>query len=158
MRKIAIIFSLAVFCLMSVQCSEKQLQPQPKSRTNNVEGLWDPIELDNAQAAFSFFGGTQVITALNYSVWWINGGYEGIEWVDGHTEYVNYVFSESTDGREACTYDILDGGWYRAYVPEKGRSNRLVITVSPNMTGDTRKAYIAMESGDAFTRIPIVQD
>ena len=147
MRKRAIIFSLAVFCLMSVQCSEKRLL-----------GLWDPIELDISQAAFSSLGGTQIITALNYSGWWINGGYEGVKWVDGKLEYINYVFSESTDGREACTYDILDGGWYRADVPEKGRSNRLVITVLPNLTGIPRTAYISMESGDTFTCIPIIQN
>ena len=43
-------------------------------------------------------------------------------------------------------------------VPEKGRSNTIIITVDP--TGDAegpREAVIEMQAGDAFTRITIAQ-
>ena len=158
MRRISIIFSLAVFCLMNVQCSEKQLQPDNDLKSQNKLWLgWAPVEVDNSQVEFSSSGGIKVVSALNYSRWWINAGHEGIEWVDGDWKPINSVLSESTDGRDACTYDILNGGWYKACVPEKGRSNRLVIAVLPNLTGSMRVAYISMESGDVGTTITVIQ-
>lgn len=71
---------------------------------------------------------------------------------------MNYVMAGSTDGQEAYTYDILDGGWYHASVPEKGRSNKLIITVDQNFTAKPRQATIEMEAGDAFTSVKIYQN
>jgi hypothetical protein len=78
--------------------------------------------------------------------------------MNGQLEYVNYLYAGSTDGEDACTYDILDGGWYHASVPNKGRSNQLIITIDPNYTAKPRQAYIAMEAGDAFTTVKIYQN
>ena len=33
--------------------------------------------------------------------------------------------------KEACTYDILEGSWYHVMVPDKGKSNTIIITVDP---------------------------
>ena len=73
-------------------------------------------------------------------------------------DYLNYVCAESTDGQDAYTYDILDGSWYHASVPDKGRSNKIIITVDRNDTAKPRQATIEMEAGDAFTRVKIYQD
>lgn len=122
------------------------------------DGAWDPIEMDKPEVHFTSDGGEETVTAKNYSGWWINGGYEDFQNVNGQWEYVNYIYAGSTDGQEAYTYDILDGGWYHASVPNKGRSNQLIISVDPNYTAKPRQAYIAMEAGDAFTTVKIYQN
>ena len=40
------------------------------------EGDWDPIELDKTHVYFPPEGGQNTVSALNYSRWWISGGYE----------------------------------------------------------------------------------
>ena len=40
------------------------------------EGDWDPIELDKTHVNFPPEGGQNTVSALNYSRWWISGGYE----------------------------------------------------------------------------------
>lgn len=122
------------------------------------DGDWDPIKLDKPEVHFTADGGEETVTAKNYSRWWFIGGYEDTQYVDGRWEYVNYVYAGSTDGQEAYTYDILDGGWYHASVPNKGRSNQLIITVDPNPTARPRHATIEMEAGDAFTSVKVYQD
>lgn len=57
-----------------------------------------------------------------------------------------------------CTYDVLDGGWYHVSVPDKGKSNTIIITVDPlSGDGNPREAIIGMQAGDAFTKISIAQ-
>lgn len=145
---------MAVF-LTNVQCSDVI----GDTKRSEIPGLWDPIEMDKSQLVFSSDGGRQTVTATNYSVWWINGGHEGTILVDGGKRWdvKNYTFSTSTDGEKACTFDILEGGWYHATVPNTGKSNQLIVTVDPNETGQKRLAFIMMESGDAFTSIAIEQ-
>ena len=33
--------------------------------------------------------------------------------------------------KEEYTYDILEGSWYHVMVPDKGKSNTIIITVDP---------------------------
>ena len=69
------------------------------------DGDWKPMTLDKQELTFSYEGGEQVVTVTNYSGWWISGAYN-----DNNKQ--NYIYPTSTDGEEAYTYDILDGGWY----------------------------------------------
>ena len=114
------------------------------------DGDWDPIELDKTHVNFPPEGGQNTVSALNYNRWWINGGYE----LSSH----EYTQPTSSEGDEVCTYDILDGGWYHVSVPDKGKSNTIIITVDPlNGDGNPREAIIEMQAGDAFTKISIAQ-
>jgi hypothetical protein len=70
--------------------------------------------------------------------------------------YIESIFSSGGD--ETCTYDVLDGGWYHVTVPDKGKSNTIIITVDPlSGDGNQREAIIEMQAGDAFTKISIAQ-
>jgi len=120
------------------------------------EGLWTPIKMDKTEVHFTSDGGEDIVTATNYSSWWINYGYEDAHNVNGKVEYVGFVYATSTDG--AYTYDILDGGWYHAIVANKGQSNILVITVDQDYSAKPRQATINMEAGDAFTTVKIFQN
>ena len=122
------------------------------------DGKQTPIKLDNSELTFSSAGGEQMVTTVNYNSWWISGGYEDKKNVNGVSEYVNYVYPTSTDGEDACTYDLLDGGWYYVVVPDKGNSNQVVITVSENTTSKPRSATIIMQNRNAFTNISIQQE
>ena len=114
------------------------------------DGDWDPIELDKTHVNFPPEGGQNTVSALNYSRWWINGGYE--------SSYQDYIHATSSDGDETCTYDVLHGGWYHVSVPDKGKSNTIIITVDPlSGDGNPREAFIEMQAGDAFTKISIAQ-
>lgn len=114
------------------------------------DGDWDPIELDKTHVNFPPEGGQNTVSALNYSRWWINGGYE--------SSYQDYIQATSSGGDETCTYDVLDGGWYHVIVPDKGKSNTIIITVDPlSGDGNPREAIIEMQAGDAFTKISIAQ-
>ena len=121
------------------------------------DGDWDPIELDKTHVNFPPEGGQNTVSALNYSRWWINGGYEIIRIADQKIDS-DYIHATSSDGEDAYTYDILDGGWYHVTVPDKGKSNTIIITVDP-LSGDRlpREAIIEMQAGDAFTKISIAQ-
>ena len=113
-------------------------------------GDWDPIELDKTHVNFPPEGGQNTVSALNYSRWWISGGYE--------SSYQDYIHATSSGGDETCTYDVLDGGWYHVIVPDKGKSNTIIITVDPlSGDGNPREAIIEMQAGDAFTKISIAQ-
>ena len=124
----------------------------------DVDGKQTPIKLDKSELTFSSAGGEQTVTTVNYNSWWISGGYEDKKYVNGVSEYVNQVYPTSTDGEEACTYDLLDGGWYYVVVPDKGHSNQVVITVSENKTSNSRSAAIIMQNRNAFTNIRIQQE
>ena len=121
-----------------------------------VDGKQTPIKLDKSELTFPSVGGEQTVTAVNYNSWWISGGYEDFD--QAKNEYTNYVYPTSTDGEDACTYDLLDGGWYYVVVPDKGDSNQVVITVSENRTSSPRSATISMRNRNAFTNISIQQE
>ena len=114
------------------------------------EGDWDPIELDKTHVNFPSEGGQNTVSALNYNRWWINGGYD--------PSSREYIHPSSSGEDETCTYDVLDGGWYHVIVPDKGKSNTVIITVDPLCDGgNPREAIIEMQAGDAFTKISIAQ-
>ena len=121
-----------------------------------IEGKQTPIKLDKSELTFTSVGGEQTVTAVNYNSWWIGGGYEDFD--QAKNEYTNYVYPTSTDGEDACTYDLLDGGWYYVVVPDKGNSNQVVITVGVNTTSKPRSATIIMRNRNAFTNISIQQE
>ena len=147
MKHLCFCSALAVAALLSVSCER-----------DHPLGGWDPIEVDKPEVHFASGGGEETVTALNYGGWWLNFGYEGMMDECGFSRYINEVGATSTDGREAFTYDLLDGGWYHAAVPNKGRSNELVITVDQNTTSTPRKAFIKVQAGDAFGSVRIIQD
>ena len=120
-----------------------------------LDGAWDPIELDKKHVNFPSEGGQNTVSTLNYSRWWICGGYEAKTQVNGRWEYTDYVYPSSSE--EYVTYDILEGGWYHVVVPDKGKSNTIIITVDPNEGSEPRKAIIDMTVGDSFTSISISQ-
>ena len=131
-----ILFAAAIIAVCS--CEETQL-----------DGAWDPIKLDKIHVNFPHEGGQNTVSALNYTRWWINGGYE--------TSPQEYVHATSSENQEACTYDVLDGGWYHILVPDKGKSNTVIITVDQNDDAKPRHATIEMQAGDAFTKFTISQ-
>ena len=124
----------------------------------DVDGKQKPIKLDKSELTFSSAGGEQTVTAVNYNSWWISGGYEDKKYVNGVSEYVNYVYPTSTDGEDACTYDLLDGGWYYVVVPDKGKSNKAIITIYKNDTSNPCSVTITMQNRNAFTNIRIQQE
>ena len=121
-----------------------------------IEGKQTTIKLDKSELTFSSVGGEQTVTAINYNSWWIGGGYEDFD--QAKNEYTYYVYPTSTDGEDACTYDLLDGGWYYVVVPDKGESNQVMISVSENNTSNPRYATITMRNRNAFTNISIQQE
>ena len=142
MKKLFTLLAL-VIALMVTSCEE-------------YEGKQTPIKLDKSELTFPSVGGEQTVTAVNYNSWWISGGYEDYD--QAKNEYTNYVYPTSTDGEDACTYDLLDGGWYYVVVPDKGDSNQVVITVSENKTSSPRSATISMQNRNTFTNINIQQE
>lgn len=121
-------------------------------------GLWPPIQLDRPEAVLPSTGGTVVVSMLNYTSWWINGGYSAEPDEEGVWRPVeDYIFSTSSDGEETCTYDILEGGWFHAVVPNKGQSHQLIIAADENYLAKPRHAIIEMECGDVFTSIKVTQ-
>ena len=142
MNKLFTLLALAI-ALMVTSCEE-------------YDGKQTPIKLDKSELTFPSVGGEQTVTAVNYNSWWISRGYEDYD--QAKNEYTNYVYPTSTDGEDACTYDLLDGGWYYVVVPDKGDSNQVVITVSENKTSGPRSATISMQNRNAFTNINIQQE
>ena len=135
---------ITAFC----SCEEEKMQK---------DGAWDPVELDKSHVEFPSEGGQNTVVALNYTRWWINGGYEVATQVGGHIEYTNYIHATSSGGEQACTYDVLDGGWYRVVVPEQGKSNTVIITVDPHDDAKPRRALVEMQAGNAFAKFSISQ-
>lgn len=118
------------------------------------DGEWDAIELNRDHVSFSSEGGQSIVTILNYGGWWISGGYSIV--VDDQPNPSDYINATSSEGANGLS-DTLDGGWYRALIPEKGRSNTVVIIVYPN-EGAPRRTFIQMSVGNAFARIDITQE
>ena len=124
-----ILFAAAIM----VACSCEELQK---------DGAWNPVELDKSNIEFPAEGGQETVTALNYTSWWINGGYESAVQVNGKWEYTNYV---------------LDGGWYHVTLPDNGKSNTVVIAADPHDDTKPRQAVIVMQAGNASAKISISQ-
>ncbi len=141
MKKLFTLLVLAV-ALMLTSCEE-------------YDGIQTPIKLDKSELTFPSVGGEQTVTMQNYSSWWIGGGYEDFD--QAKNEYTNYVYPTSTDGEDACTYDLLDGGWYNVSVPYDGR-NTAVVKVFGNTAGTARQANIIMTVGDSFVTIKLCQE
>lgn len=141
MKKLFTLLVLAV-ALMLTSCEE-------------YDGKQTPIKLDKSELTFPSVGGEQTVTAVNYNSWWIGGGYEDFD--QAKNEYTNYVYPTSTDGEDACTYDLLDGGWYNVSVPYDGR-NTAVVKVFGNTAGTARQANIIMTVGDSFVTIKLCQE
>lgn len=141
MKKIFAILT-AIVCINSCEESIK-------------DGAWDPIELDKTHVNFTSEGGQNTVSVLNYSRWWISGAYD-LEKGPGD-DYEYYIHPTSTDGKDAFTYDILDGGWFHVTVPDKGKSNTIIITVEPNDDAKPRQAIIQMQCWNAFTNISVAQ-
>ena len=141
MKKFILLLTLAL-CL---SCKEQ------------MEGGWDPIKVDKSEVVFPSSGGEETVTVLNYEGWWILYGYEDRQKIDGVWQYINQVRSATSEGADPYSYDILEGGWYHAHIPNKGVSKQLVIAVDKNETGKSRQAIIEMECGDAFGNIKILQ-
>jgi hypothetical protein len=102
-----------------------------------VDGAWDPMELDKTHVNFPSEGGQNTVSVLNYTLWWIVGGYTSVN--------------------EIGAQDTLDGGWYHLTVPDKCKSNAVIVTVEPN-DGEARHTIIQMQSGNAFTTFSISQE
>lgn len=102
-----------------------------------VDGAWDPMELDKTHVNFPSEGGQNTVSVLNYTLWWIVGGYTSVN--------------------EIGAQDTLDGGWYHLTVPDKCKSNVVIVTVEPN-DGEARHTIIQMQSGNAFTTFSISQE
>ena len=140
---------LTIIAAIACLCSCKE---------NIFDGAWDPMELDKTHVNFPSEGGQNTVSVLNYTRWWIIGGEEVFRIADQKINS-DYIHADSSDGEEACTYDILDGGWYHVMVPDKGKSNTIIITVDPiNHGGRPREAIITMTVGDAFSNISIAQN
>lgn len=135
---------------------DQELINKWSSQHDNVPSLedggdWPAIVLDHSQIDVEACGGEFTITALNYPTWWILSGY------DEHNPS-SVVYPTSSDGDAAYTFDLLDGGWYHARVPQKGQSNQLVVNVDENYSGQSRSAVIEMEAGDVFSSVTIHQN
>lgn len=141
MRKLITLFVLIALVVIT-SCEE-------------YDGKWRPMKVDKQHLNFTAEGGEQSVTLLNYSRWWISGGYESYDPTNGG--YTNYLYPTSTGGMDFYTYDLLDGGWYHVVVPNNGQSNIIVITVDKNETGQVRQATIVMTGGNVGTKIQISQ-
>ena len=73
------------------------------------------------------------------------------------SDFRDHVHAGSSEGDEANTYDVLDGGWYHVSVPDNGKSNTIIITVDPHYDAKPRQARIDLQAGNAFTSITIYQ-
>ena len=80
----------------------------------DVDGKQTPIKLDKSELTFSSAGGEQTVTTVNYNSWWISGGYEDKKYVNGVSEYVNYVYP---------TYNF-----YVAWIDANGKYHEAEIT------------------------------
>lgn len=136
MKRILTILA-AIVCLCS--CEE-----------TNFDGAWDPMELDKTHLNFTSEGGEQGIVVMNYSRVWIVGAYK--------EDSVDYIYSTSTGGDDAYADDFLDSDWYRVSIPNKGKSNTVIVSVDPNYTTKPRTAIIDLTSGDVFASISIHQN
>ena len=110
-----------------------------------VDGAWDPMDLDKTHINFPSEGRQNTVSVMNYSLWWIVGGYTD--------KFIHATSSEGENG----PHDTLDGGWYHLTVPDKCRSNTVIVTVEPN-DGEARHTIIQMESGNAFATFSISQE
>ena len=145
MKHMGLLVALAVLALVSCE-------------RNNPDGDESTlkIKVDKSQISFPAEGGEQTVTMTNYSLWAINGGYEDMVFEDGKWTYVNYVSPKSSSGEATYSSNVLDGGWYHATIPDKGRAPKLSVTVDKN-EGKARWATVVMTVGELSTDIKIYQ-
>mgnify|MGYP002626830638 CR=1 FL=1 len=123
------------------------------------DGDWPPIKVDKSRLSFTPEGGSETVTLKNYSSWWIYGAHEGAyQDENGAWRYENYIYPTPENEDDLDAWFSIDGGWYHASVPDRGRSKSLIVTVNANYSREERKAFIEMECGDAFTSISISQE
>ena len=78
-----------------------------------LDGAWDPMELDKTHVNFPSEGGQNTVSVLNYTRWWINGGYDFAELVDSQWEYRGYVHAKLNE--EAIkVIESSSNGWVPA--------------------------------------------
>ena len=77
-------------------------------RPDEVEGKWDPIELDKYELSFTSEGGKDTVTSLNYDfLWLVDDGDQNGEWYqasipnEGNTLVVTVDPNDSAEPREA---------------------------------------------------------
>lgn len=76
-------------------------------RPDEVEGKWDPIELDKYELSFTSEGGEDRVTSLNYDFLWLADDVLDGEWYrasipnEGNTLVVTVYPNDSTEPREA---------------------------------------------------------
>ena len=121
-----------------------------------VDGAWDPMELDKTHVNFPSEGGQNTVSVLNYTLWWIVGGYTSVNEIGDQQNYSDFIHATSSEGENGAQ-DTLDGGWYHLTVPDKCKSNAVIVTVEPN-DGEARHTIIQMQSGNAFTTFSISQE
>lgn len=114
------------------------------------------IKVDKSQVSFTAEGGEQTVTMTNYPLWSINGGYEDMVFENGKWTYVNYVSPKSSSGEATYSANVLDGGWYHATIPDRGRAPQLTIAVDKN-EGKARWATVVMTVDDLSIDIKIYQ-
>ena len=144
----------SLFCFfLLLACSNPVTEPAKEDidQPELIEsGIWHSMTLDKSKLEYVREGGIDSISVTNYTSWWICGGYyikrdeNGISSQDG-----KYIPRNSSDS--------LDASWFRAVVPHKGGSNKVIVTVDPNNSGKNREAIIEMTAGDIFADILIYQ-
>lgn len=76
-------------------------------RPDEVEGNWDPIELDKYELSFTSEGGEDRVTSLNYDFLWLADDFQDGEWYrasipnEGNTLVVTVDPNDSAEPREA---------------------------------------------------------
>ncbi len=120
-----------------------------------TEGNWKKMKLDKTEVVFNSEGGEEIVTVLNYSALWL-GGAETYRFVNAEWQ-VDRLFSPQNSD-VAITQDVLEGDWIHALVPDKGKSNKVIITVDKNEQGNPRRAYIQITYGDAGAGITVTQE
>jgi len=104
-------------------------------------GDWPAIKVTASQVAFSVDGGSQTVSCVNYSNWWVSA----IALSDDTASTTTFTGS---NGKKATN------GWVTAEVVNK---NQLTITAAANAEGTARTATIAMTVGDAYTTLTVTQ-
>ena len=117
--------------LLAASCGSK---PEEHSR----DGDWEPIQVDKEEVVFTKEGGTQIVTELNYPVWWIASASikEGDNWV----VYPN----------DSPRLNCFEGDWFHVSVPDNAGRNTLIISVDNNIMEESRQCILDMVSGDVF--------
>ena len=133
-------------------------------KEGDTTGLW----VKNRELTFSKKGGEQIATLMygfseSSGLWRIRGGriasYVGEAWLwPGYKDEIGRISPISSDGDDSHPLDCIDGGWFRAIVPDLGQSVKLIVTVKENNTGLPKKACVSMQRGDYYPSIYVSQE